>query len=271
MVHAGGGTATPALMSGEVQFSGSPSAAISAILRGGPMKLVFVSADRPSYELWSGVAEIKTLADLKGKSVGVITRGDTHELAIRMALAAHHLDPTGVSYTPIGVGAGRLAAVMSGALAAASLTLDEVDQVKSQPNLHRIADIKSMVRLPVGGAVAGTKSVGEGRDVTKRFLRAVMKGRRHMNAFEDDSIESVQKRSPQTPREAIRAAYKDSIEVQTEDGTIPLAVQQQEIDARSDILNIPKDKRVTPAQVYDFSILAEVNRELDAAGWKPRK
>ncbi len=47
LVGAGGSVATPALISGDVQFSGSPSAAISAILKGAPLKIIYVMRDRP--------------------------------------------------------------------------------------------------------------------------------------------------------------------------------------------------------------------------------
>ena len=76
VVVAGGGVATPALISGDAQFTGSPGAAIPAILKGAPVKLVLVTQGHPSYQLWAGDPAIKTLADLKGRQIGVISRGD---------------------------------------------------------------------------------------------------------------------------------------------------------------------------------------------------
>ena len=41
IVKAGGGTATPAQLSGEIEFNTSGATALSAILKGAPLKLVF--------------------------------------------------------------------------------------------------------------------------------------------------------------------------------------------------------------------------------------
>ncbi len=270
VIKAGGGTATPALMSGDLQFTGSPGSAISAILRGAPLKLVFVSQDHPAYQVWSGVEAVKAPADLEGKRVGVISRGDTHELAVRMVMAANHLDPNGVSYVPMGFGAARLAGVMSGALAAASLTMDEVEQARKNANMHMVADPSATVQMVVGGAASSDKVLQDGRPLAKRFLRALMKGRRLMFADPDAAIDATHQRNPKMPRAAFAVGYKSSTVGATKDGTIPVAAQQQEIDVRADLLNIPQAKRPTPKQVFDFSLLDEINRELDQAGWKPK-
>ncbi len=270
IVKAGGGTATPALMSGDLQFTGSPGSAISAILRGAPLKLVFVSQDHPAYQIWSGDAAMKGPADLEGKRVGVVSRGDTHELAVRMVMRAHHLDPQGVSYVPMGFGGARLAGVLSGALAAASLTMDEVVQAQKDPKMHMVADPSAEVQMVVGGAASSDKVLTDERPLAKRFLRALIKGRRLMFADPDAAIDAVHRRNPKMPRAAFAVGYKSSTEGATKDGTIPVAVQQQEIDVRADLLKIPEAKRPTPQQVFDFSLLDEINRELDAAGWKPK-
>lgn len=269
IIKAGGGTATPALMSGSLQFTGSPGSAISAILRGAPLKLVFVSQDHPPYQVWSGVAAVKTLADLEGRRVGVITRGDTHELAIRTLLKADHLNPNGVSYVPMGYGAGRLAGAMSGALAAASLTMDEVQEAKKSSKMHMVADASTSVQMVVGGAASSDEVLTKDRSLAKRFLRALIKGRRLMLADPDAAVDAVAKRNPKISRAAFMVGYKSSTTGATKDGTIPLAAQRQEIEARADLLNIPEAKRPSPAQVFDFSLLHEINRELDASGWKP--
>src|SRR6202158_1884065 len=60
VVEAGGGVATPALVSGDVQFSTSGSSAISAIMRGAKLKVLLVGQDRPNWQLWATRPDIRT-------------------------------------------------------------------------------------------------------------------------------------------------------------------------------------------------------------------
>src|ERR1700681_2666634 len=53
VVEAAGGVATPALVSGDVQFSTSGSSAISAIMKGARLKVLLVGQDRPNWQLWA--------------------------------------------------------------------------------------------------------------------------------------------------------------------------------------------------------------------------
>ena len=58
MIRAGGGIATQALMAGDLHFSTSAGSALSAMLRGAEIKVVYTNIDRPGYQLWSGNADI---------------------------------------------------------------------------------------------------------------------------------------------------------------------------------------------------------------------
>src|SRR5579883_3259736 len=68
MTQAGGGVSTPALISNKLDYSTSAASAFSAVLKGAPLKIIFTNADKPQYRLYSTSKDIKTLADLKGKS-----------------------------------------------------------------------------------------------------------------------------------------------------------------------------------------------------------
>src|SRR5690348_6738253 len=65
LMQAGGGTSTPALIAGSVQFSSSSGSAITAILRGAKLKVIMTLAVSLPWKLWATSPEIKTLADLK--------------------------------------------------------------------------------------------------------------------------------------------------------------------------------------------------------------
>ena len=86
MIRAGGGIATQALIAGDLHFSTSAGSALSAMLRGAEVKVIYTNIDRPGYQLWSGQPEIRTLKDIVGKKVGVTSRGDTQELSVRLLL-----------------------------------------------------------------------------------------------------------------------------------------------------------------------------------------
>ena len=79
VVKAGGGVATPALISGTVEFSTSSSSALSAILKGAQLKVITIEADRAPFQLWTTSADLDSFQKLKGKTVGVQTRGEMRQ------------------------------------------------------------------------------------------------------------------------------------------------------------------------------------------------
>jgi len=269
IIQAGGGTATPALLSGDVQYSSSASVAITAILRGGELKIVFADNDHVPYQLWSSVPAIKTIEDLKGKQVGIENRGDTHELAIRETFLAKGVDAKDVVFTPMQSRAATMAGVTSGALAAASVVQDEVQRLRLIPNAHMVANMQEIVHTITGGGVFSDRMLKENRPLAKRFMRAMVKGRRHAISRPEDMVAAVMKRDPAQTPDSVLQGWKDQEPLRTKDGTIPPDAQKQEIAVRSELLGIAPDKRRTPEQSFDFSLIREVNADLDAQGWKP--
>ena len=269
IVGAAGPTATAALMSGDLGFSSSGGAAVPAILRGAPLKVVMVSNDRPPYQLWSGDDKIKTIDDLKGKRIGVISTGDTHEFALRLLFMSRGMDPNGFIYVPIGPGAGRMAGVSSGSLSAASITMDEAQQMQTDPKAHLVIDTSKFVKMINGGMATSDKMMTSERGTAKKFMRGLIKGRRYVAAFEDEAVNAIAKRNAAMSREAITDGLRISLATATADGTIPEETQKLEISLRATQLNLPPDKVAELDKVFDFSLIKEVNRELDEKGWTP--
>jgi ABC-type nitrate/sulfonate/bicarbonate transport system substrate-binding protein len=154
IVKAAGGAATPALLSGQTDISTSGSAALSAILKGGQMKIIFYPWDQLTYQVWSTKPEIKTIQDVKGKAVGIQSRGDTFETSMRLVLLKHGMDPNSVSYTPLGFGDARRAAIASGSLPVAIISPQDVDELKKVgllKNATLIYDMYKKIELPLTG------------------------------------------------------------------------------------------------------------------------
>ena len=68
-----------ALMSGDVQYHGLADSGLRLAARGAPIKAIFYGADRPMYYLVAQ-KEIRSVAELKGKRVGVSQFGGTSDL-----------------------------------------------------------------------------------------------------------------------------------------------------------------------------------------------
>ena len=57
----------------------------------------------------------------------------------------------------------------------------------------------------------------------------------------------------------------------TKDGTVPPDVQLSEARLRSSIIGVKKDKIRPIAEMFDYSLVHQINRELKAAGWRPKR
>jgi ABC-type nitrate/sulfonate/bicarbonate transport system substrate-binding protein len=272
VIESAGGVATPALVSGDVQFSTSGSSAISAMMKGAKLKVLMVGEDRPSWQIWSTKPEIKTLQDLKGLQIGVLSRGDTGEVGIRYVLKKYHLPQDFVAYTPMGSSLGtRMAMVRSGSLPAAVLQPAEVETLRASGsfgNAHMIMDLAEEVRSTFNGLATSDDMIKNHADVVTRFVRATRKGMIYARDNRDGAIDvfvNVMKAQP----DAAAHGYDELRKVMADDGTISAEAQVNELALRGDMLSMPADRIPPVSAVFDFSVVDKVNAELKASGWKP--
>lgn len=273
VVEAGGGVATPALISGNVQFSTSGSSAISGIMKGAHLKVLLVGEDRPSWQLWTTHPEIKTFEDLKGKQIGIVSRGDTGEVAIRYLLKKRGLANDFVSFTPMGSALGtRMAIVRSGSLPAAVLQPAEVETLKSGGGFdqgHLVVDFAKEVRSTFNGLATSDDMIKNHPDTVLKFVRATRKGMIYARDLRDQAIDVFVRVMKSSPSGAAHG-YDELRKVMAEDGTISPEAQKAEIELRGDMLGMPPAKIPPTSAVFDFSLADRVNAELKASGWKPK-
>jgi NitT/TauT family transport system substrate-binding protein len=272
IVHAQGSVATAALLSGSANISTSSSAALSAILRGASLKIVYTMMDRPNYQIWSTAPELKSLKDLKGKNVGVQTRGDTFEIATRLSLEAAHLPPDWVGYTPIGTGTAARAVIQSGTLPAVVIAKEDVDALAGTPALkrgHLIVNTFNTIRMPYTGAAVSAKFLAENPDIIKRYLIGTMKGLRFMRTFRAQTNKILKDAGSNLDAHDLDVNYTDVLETLTATGEEPKENLRKDMEVRASLLNIAADKVPPVSKVYDYHLLNEANAELDKKGWKP--
>jgi NitT/TauT family transport system substrate-binding protein len=106
--------ATMALVSGDVSYTTLIGSVIGANLKGAKLKMIACSQDRTPLAL-VGKPELKSVQDLRGRTIGVGSYGSTPDLVGRMIVKHFGLDPdTEVKVLALGSDAARLAALKEG-------------------------------------------------------------------------------------------------------------------------------------------------------------
>jgi len=265
MLRIGGGIATQALIAGDLHFSTSAGSALTAMLRGAEIKVVYTNIDRPGYQLWSGQPEIKTLRDLIGKRVGVTSRGDTQELSTRLLLRKHGIDPNSVVYVAVGFGAQRLAALQAGAIDAVPLGAGDFAQLK-QPRGHMLGDTEKEIRFAYVGLAVSSRLLARQAQLVERFLRAVVKGREYARRYRDQTIPIIGKYT-QRKREFNEFDYDSTVPVLTPEGSVGDEVLKEDVAMRAELIGIaaPADY----GKFFDYSIVRKIYRDLKTSNWRP--
>ena len=269
LVQAGGGVATPALIAGDLQFSGSPSVAISADLKGAHLKAIFVGSDHSAFQLWVQPG-IKTLEDLKGQQIGIISRGDTTEIGMRYILAKRNLPADFIAYTPLGTGTARVAALASGSFPGALIDAGEVKNMRDAgklTKLHLLMDMAKEVHMTFGGFATSDAMIADHPDIVRRVVLAFVKGQRATRASRADTVAALTKHG------STAAAAGEDYDV-NEPSLSATAVttdadQDFELKLRASMLDVDPAKIQPPSYFFDFSFVKEASDKLKAEGWKP--
>lgn len=134
-------TSGPALAAGQIQVMRHSSGALltSAFQNPSAVKIV-ASVSSPPYVVW-GTKDIKSIADLRGKTVGVTAAGSTGDLAMRQLLAASGMEAgKDVSVTFGGDATAVLGLAASGAIQG-FLFPPPLPDVAAKAGVHQVADL----------------------------------------------------------------------------------------------------------------------------------
>ena len=255
-----GGLATQALVAGDLQFSTSSGSSLTASLRGIKLKVVYVNLDRPLYRLWSWRDEIRKVADLRGRGIGVASRGDTMEGAANLLLRKHGMDPArDVIWIALGTG-GRLTSLLTRNVDSVVLGFSDsyLLQTRRHP-VHEIANIGKEIKMLYTGLATTEELLVKRPDLVRRFLRATVKGREYLKRYKSQAL-VLGKKYDRSPVDVGSADYDATMEMMTADGTEDLETQKSDIDIGRRALGIQKE--VAPQEVFDFRLVREVYKEL---------
>ena len=247
-----------ALMSGEVDYHGVADSALRLAARGAPLKAIFFGAMRPNYFLMAK-PQVKTVAELRGKYIGMVRFGDTVELATRIALTREGLDPQKDAIPiMIGLPTTRIAALAAGSIDA-TIAVPPDNVLLRQKGFRELLFLGDAVEFPSNGFATTDRQLTEKRDLTKRTLRAVYRGLMFARERPDDSIQIIE-REWKVDNPVARESYASLAKSFSRDGTasdagIKFHLQQiQKLD--KGVGDIPLNK------VVDFRLLEEIRREM---------
>jgi NitT/TauT family transport system substrate-binding protein len=166
-----------ALVSGQVVVAqGGGSEALSAAAGGAD--LVVIGNVVPVYPYVLEVSkDINSVADLKGKKVGVSSHGSASDIATRVALKKVGLDPDkDVSIIPVGSSTNRSAALASGAIQGGMDQPPSSYDLEKQ-GLHPLFDMASL-KLPTvnNGIVVQRSWLNSHRDVAQKYVDSIVQG-----------------------------------------------------------------------------------------------
>ncbi len=246
------------LVAGSFDFSQIVGQGATAILRGAPLRVAMVFDVRPLAWIYGG-KKIKSLQDLKGKTVGVSAFGSGYEQLTRVLLLKHGIDPQrDVIMRAVGTDPERLAALMSGGVDAVIMTTLAMVQAKKN-GFNELVFVGDEVESVSVGVVVNERSLSEKPEFVRRFLRGTLRAFRWFKTNEKGSVASLSKAMKISEDEAIEI-YKATLRIYSSDGTVPRGYQEQQIGFWRKGLKI--EKEFAPESVFDFRVLRSLNQEL---------
>jgi ABC-type nitrate/sulfonate/bicarbonate transport system substrate-binding protein len=263
----GGGIATQTLVANKLDFSSSGSSAMSAAIRGGPVKVVYTNLSRPAYKLVTNKPEIRTMQDLIGRKIAINTHGDTGHLATLLLLKKHHINPKSVLFIAVRSNDAKLPAFIAGAVDAAPLTAGEITKIG--PDKGRVfADFRTEIQMVYTGVAVSNRFLAERPMTVERFMRALAKGREFARRFKEPTVAILAKSNP-LPVEALSLDYDIALESMTEEGWISDETVNEEVKTRAELVNATKVPDV--GAVFDYTLIKKAYADLKKQGWKPKR
>lgn len=181
-----------ALTTGDIDFSGAQSQVMAGAARGLPVKVVGFLTIKPSFWLMAK-PEIKSMADLKGKIIGITAIGSSTDTLARFLVSKNGLTPDReVAFIGTGTTANILTAMKAGTVDAGVLS-PPFNAMATQMGYRTLAYFGDYVEQSLSGVGTADKMIRERPELVKRMLTAAIKSLRFIQQRPADSIQFIGK------------------------------------------------------------------------------
>ena len=254
--------AIPGLTIGSVDYTTVLGSTIAARMRGVPLVITGVFADKPM-DFLVGAKGIASPKDLKGKIIGISALGTaTHFLTVRV-LKAVGLDPEkDVTLRAVGDEGLRLQALSTGLVLASLLGSQGVIEGEKAGLKVIVAAADVIESLPFAGVTTTLAKLKENPQQIKRVLRAGLRGLRYVQDNKAGTVDVIQSWY-RVEREIAASTYdlarkSFSANGEVNDKGILLSMEFARTSGKF-------EKEISPSEIIDFNLLREVKKEL---GWR---
>ncbi len=204
--------------------------------------------------------EIKSVADLKGRKIGVTAPGSSTNFFVNALLAKEGLTPDDVSFVSVGGGPSAVAAMQHGEIdAMANLDpviskLQQTDAVSVLVDTRTEEGVKAVFGGPVPAAVLYAKAdfIEANPETTQALVNALMKSLRWLaTASPEDVAAVVPEEYLLGDRDLYVAAVKASLPMYSRDGLIKAEGMQTALDILHRFSPELKDAQIDLSKTWD--------------------
>ena len=249
----------PALLQGDLDYSSLADTMMRAATTGLPVKVIAFGGIRPALAL-NVRPEIKTGADLKGKSIAVTSIGSTTDLVAREIVRSFGLNPERDIVTQgLGSQANNQMALRSGAVAAALFT-PPYDMLSEKEGFRVIAWAGDVVKEQLqAGLVTSDNKISRNPGQVKRMVRGFVKSLVFLRKEKNQVVEMIAKQWKIEP-DIAEKSYQVMIKTLSANGSASDSAVENVI--QQTLRATKSQKQVPHTQVANLSFLEEAQKEL---------
>jgi NitT/TauT family transport system substrate-binding protein len=248
-----------ALMGGDIDYVMVLGSSVRAAVRGLPVKVLANFVDALTFALVAQTG-IKSVSELRGKTLGVGALGDSSDLAARIMIKHFGVEPDKeMKILGLGPDSARLATLRE-KLIDVAIVSPPADSLGKGMGFNVLARAYEVFRFAAIGLSASDKKIKERPEETKRVLKALIRANRYMRQDRAGTIQALMEWAKVEHQSALEAYDGSASVFNTSDGTIPeeglrLVLEQAKKEAK-----ITRD--IPLAEIINVNLLREVQTEL---------
>jgi ABC-type nitrate/sulfonate/bicarbonate transport system substrate-binding protein len=252
--------ALQALVGGEIDYYTVLGPGVAAAIRGVPVKIVAAYVPVSPTALIAR-PEIKSVPELKGRTIGINAYGGALEAMGRLMVRHFAVDPDkDVKFLATGPLDARFGAMKQG-LSHATLGSPPTDFIGEKLGFVVLTRAHELFNFPVSGLIVSAKKLKERPHEIGRVIKAGIKANRYIRQNRDGTI-AVMTQWLKIDQEMADRTYNSTVKTFSEDLSLPDDGLRLLIDDAKRVAKV--NREVSLSDVADVSVLRLAQREMGA-------